>query len=443
MGLGPASRVALLATNGAAYAQAVHGVTRLGAALLPVNARLTPHEALWQLQHAGVVALVYDGANAATAAAIHERAPRIALASLSEVAAAPEGGGWDAAWPGRVGLDALHTIIYTSGTTGRPKGVMLTHGNHLWSALGSALNLGLREDDRLLACMPLFHAGGLAILMRSVVYGIPAIVHATFDPAAVSRDIDEEGVTIVSVVATMLQRLLDERGARPYPPGFRLALVGGGPVPRPLLEACAGRGVPVVQTYGLTEAASQVATLAPEDALRKLGSAGKPLFPTELRIEDGGVAAAPGQRGEIVVRGPTVTPGYLDDAVATARAIRDGWLYTGDYGYLDEAGYLYMVDRREDLIVTGGENVAPAEVEEALRAHAAIIDAGVVGVPDPRWGQAVAATVVLRPGAIAPGGGAAGVPARAAGAVQAAEAAAVRRGAAPQRLRQAAAARPP
>jgi O-succinylbenzoic acid--CoA ligase len=157
--------------------------------------------------------------------------------------------------------------------------------------------------------------------------------------------------------------------------------------------------VPVAQTYGLTEAASQVATLVPEDALSRLGSAGKPLLTTELRIEDdGGGELAPGQAGEIVIRGPTVTPGYLNLPDETQRTLRDGWLHTGDIGYLDADGYLYVLDRRDDLIITGGENVYPAEVEDVLRSHPAVLEAGVTGLPDDEWGQTVVATVRLGEG---------------------------------------------
>jgi O-succinylbenzoic acid--CoA ligase len=295
----------------------------------------------------------------------------------------------------------VHTVIYTSGTTGRPKGALLTYGNHWWSAIGSALNLGTHDDDCWLAILPLFHVGGLSILMRGVIYGVRVIVHDAFDPAAANTAIDHEGVTIVSVVSAMLGRMLDERGDRPYPSTLRCVLLGGGPAPLPLLERCARHGVPVVQTYGLTETCSQVATLAPADALRKLGSAGKPLLPTEVRIErlDGSGGTAPaGEPGEIVVRGPTVTPGYLGRTDATAAALRDGWLHTGDAGYVDAEGYLYVVDRREDLIISGGENVYPAEVEAILLAHPAIAEAGVTGLADPRWGQVPVAAIVPRPG---------------------------------------------
>ena len=296
----------------------------------------------------------------------------------------------------------MQTVVYTSGTTGRPKGAQLTYGNHLWSAIASALNLGLREDDRWLTCLPLFHVGGLAILLRSVICGTTVVLHDGFDADRVSRAIDEDGVTHVSVVANMLQRLLEARGDRPFPQSLRCVLLGGGPAPRPLLEACAARALPIVQTYGLTETASQVATLAPADALRKLGSAGKPLFGAELRIErEDGTACPPNEAGEILVRGPTVTPGYLNRPEETASALRDGWLHTGDLGYLDDEGYLYVLDRRDDLIISGGENVYPAEVEAALVSNADVLEAGVYALADERWGQVPAAVVVLRPGAVA------------------------------------------
>jgi O-succinylbenzoic acid--CoA ligase len=191
---------------------------------------------------------------------------------------------------------------------------------------------------------------------------------------------------------------LEAAGEAPFPAHFRCALLGGGPAPRPLLAACAARGVPVVQTYGMTETASQAVTLAPSDALRKLGSAGQPLLPMELRIAAEEGEAGVGEVGEICLRGPMVTLGYHGRPDATAAALVDGWLRTGDLGYLDEEGYLFVVDRRSDLIISGGENVYPAEVEAALLAHPAVAEAGVVGIPDPQWGQVPVAFVVARPG---------------------------------------------
>jgi O-succinylbenzoic acid--CoA ligase len=269
---------------------------------------------------------------------------------------------------------------------------MLTYGNFWASAAGSAFNMGVLPSDRWLAVLPMFHVGGLSILTRSAIYGTTAVIHAAFDEHAVNHALRYEGVTLLSLVATMLRRMLDADGA-PFPPSVRAVLVGGGPVSRDLLERALARGLPVLQTYGLTECTSQVSTLSPADAVSHTGSAGKPLVTTGLRVD-----APPGEPGEILVSGPTVTPGYWANPEATARAIRDGWLHTGDVGRIDADGFLYVLDRRDDLIVSGGENVYPAEVEGVLLQHPLIESAAVVGLPDAAWGHVVAAAVVARPG---------------------------------------------
>jgi O-succinylbenzoic acid--CoA ligase len=362
-GVAQGQHVGILAPNGPGFAVAVHALMRIGAVLVPINTRLTQVEIDWQSKDSDLQTLLDEAA----------------LCQLLDAKPAPPTArDFDLAQP--------HSIIYTSGTTGRPKGAILTYGNHWWSAVSSALNLGLNKDDRWLACLPLFHVGGLSILLRGVIYGMSAVVHARFDPAAVNEAIDAHGVTIVSVVSTMLDRVLADRGQKPFPPTLRCFLLGGGPAPLPLLERAQRAGAPVVQTYGLTETASQIVTLAPEDALRKLGSAGKPLFGSQIRIESD---------GEIAVNGPTVSPGYLH------LPPRDGWLKTGDLGYLDAEGYLYVLDRRDDLIISGGENVYPAEVEAILLAHPAVEEAGVFGEADAEWGSRVAAVVKLHAGCAA------------------------------------------
>jgi o-succinylbenzoate---CoA ligase len=351
-------RVGVLAPNGPGFVLAVHALARLQAVLVPLNLRLTQQELDFQIADAELACVLDEHAVDALT-----NAPRTEAHLCRDF-----------------DLDAPHTIMYTSGTTGRPKGAILTYGNHWWSATASALNLGLAPDDRWIACLPLFHVGGLSILLRSVIYGITAEVHAKFDAAAVNRSIDA-GASFVSVVSTMLDRMLDERAGRAYPPSLRCVLLGGGPAPLELLTRANAAQAPVIQTYGLTETASQLVTLAPEDALRKLGSAGKPLMGARVQIAD---------EGEIWVDGPSVSPGYW------RQPPRQGWLRTGDIGRFDEDGFLYVLDRRDDLIVSGGENVYPAEVEAALLTHPAVAEAGVYGTPDPTWGMRVAAAVVTK-----------------------------------------------
>lgn len=399
LGARAGDRVALLLHNSPEYVVLLHAAPRLGITLVPLNTRLAAPELAWQLADVGARLLIYDGANTTLADDTRaELAAELQAATIAELAAQPE------AYPdliSTIDLESVFTIIYTSGTTGRPKGAMLTYGNYWWSAAGSAFNLGTHADDCWLAVLPLFHVGGLSIVVRAAIYSIPVVLHRAFDPAAANRAIDADGVTIASVVSTMVQRMLDARGAARYPPTLRCLLLGGGPAALPLLEACAAHGLPVAQTYGMTETASQIATLAPADALRKLGSAGQPLLPTALRIERDDAGAPAGEVGEIVVRGPTVMRGYVNRPDATAAALRDGWLHTGDLGYLDAEGFLYVVSRRSDLIISGGENVYPAEIEAVLLAHPAVAEAAVAGLPDARWGYAPGAAVVLRAGAAA------------------------------------------
>lgn len=412
LGVGTGDRVAVLCQNGAHLVTLIHALMKRGAVLVPFNLRLSVSELAWQVQDVKPHLFFYDAAHERKAAGLLERFSDLKAVQLEQVLEGrhllrqtghrDHSGARHSKCESHIlehlDRNQVHCIIYTSGTTGKPKGAMLTYGNHWWSAIGSALNLGNLPDDRWLACVPLFHVSGLSILMRSVILGIPMVLLPGFDPEEVNRVIEEEKVTIISVVSNMLRRMLEAQGNRPYPPHLRCVLLGGGPAPRTLLEACAKRGIPVVQTYGMTETASQVVTLPPHEALRKLGSAGKPLFPVELRIASDGEETAPGEVGEILIRGPNVTAGYFGRPEETAKAIRDGWLHTGDLGYLDDEWFLYVLDRRHDLIISGGENVYPAEVEAVLSAHPHIVEAGVVGVPDEQWGQVPVAVVRVRDG---------------------------------------------
>jgi o-succinylbenzoate---CoA ligase len=399
LGIGPGACVALWAENGEAFVLCLAALTLLGATAVPLNTRLADEEAAWQLGDAMPRLLC-------ASPALAERGHALARAmGLEVLALTPE------KWREGPGLgdvpplapEAAAAVVYTSGTTGRPKGAHITYGNLWHSAVSQAMSLGSGPEDRWLACLPLFHVSGLAMLTRAWLYGQGVVVHERFEAERVSAALDGEGITCVSLVPTALTRLLEVRASRPFPPALRLVLLGGGPASPALLGRSLAAGLPVAVTYGLTETASQAATLPPGELRAHVGSSGKGLFATDLRIvrEDGTVAAA-GEVGEILVRGPTVTPGYLGRLDATAAALVDGWLHTGDLGHLDADGYLFVADRREDLIVTGGENVYPAEVEAVLGEHPEVAEIAVVGLPDEHWGQVVGAALVPRAGVAAP-----------------------------------------
>jgi O-succinylbenzoic acid--CoA ligase len=267
------------------------------------------------------------------------------------------------------------------------------------SAIASALHSGVLPDERWLACMPLFHVGGLSILVRSALYGTTSVLHDRFEPSAVDAALEDQTITLLSLTATMLQRLVDVRqGSRP-PPFLRSILLGGGPCPASLLERATKQGLIVSPTYGLTEACSQVATRLPDDV-----SADAPLTPlpgVEVRtVGDDGRDTPPGAPGEIWIRGATVIRSYLTPNAANPRA--DGWLMTGDIGSLDARGRLRVLDRRSDLIISGGENVYPAEVEAALQEHAGVAEAAVAGIHDGTFGQRPAAWFIPTTGAPTP-----------------------------------------
>jgi o-succinylbenzoate---CoA ligase len=352
-GARPGERVAIALPPGLHFAQALHACLLLGAVAVPLDLRASHAE---RAQLADGAALLIEEPLRADGSQ-----PEIVQRSAHE-------------------LRAGAVVIHTSGTTSTPRAVELTYGNLLWSALGSAVALGLDERERWLCTLPLSHVGGLSILLRSCIYATTAVLHERFEVDRVLQALREQQVTLVSLVATTLARLLDAGLTRP--PQLRCALTGGGPVPSVLLERASEAGVPVSLTYGLTEACSQV-TSTPVAAIRAgvSATAGPPLFCTRVRTADD---------GEILVQGPTVAPQSL---------AQDGWLHTGDLGRLDQEGRLRVSGRKGETIVSGGENVAPAEVEAVLEAHPLVLEAAVLGRPDAEWGEAVTALVVARPGA--------------------------------------------
>ena len=282
-------------------------------------------------------------------------------------------------------------IMFTSGTTGEPKGVRVTWRNLTASALASALRLGVTPEDRWLCCLPPYHMGGLAPVVRSVLYGTTLVLQSAFDTTETATALSREDATGISLVPTQLQRLLDD-GWTP-PASLRTVLLGGAPASESLLERALDAGVPVHPTYGMTETASQVATARPETVRDHPTTVGQPLLWTSVTVVEDGTVCEPGETGELVVEGPTVTPGYLDEK-RTAESTSEFGFHTGDVGYRDEAGRYWVLGRQDEVIITGGELVVPGEVADRLETHPDVVAAAVVGIDDEEWGEKVTALVV-------------------------------------------------
>ncbi len=280
-------------------------------------------------------------------------------------------------------------LIYTSGTTGRPKGAVLSHANCFWTNLSFDLATGVTGDDVVLQVLPQFHCGGWNVQPLLTWWkGGKVVLERSFEPARVLTLLSEKRVTTIMGVPAIYLFLSQEPGfAKADLSSLRLAIVGGAPMPEELLRVWHARGIEIVQGYGLTEAAPNVLCLPPEDAMRKMGFAGKPYPFVDVRLGDG---------GELEVRGPNVFRGYWRNPEATAAVLREGWLKTGDIAEVDDDGCYRIRGRLKDMYISGGENVYPAEVEEVLHAHSAVADVAVVGVADERWGEVGVAFVVAK-----------------------------------------------
>jgi O-succinylbenzoic acid--CoA ligase len=387
LGLSPGKRIATLLPAIPEHVCLVYAAARLGLVLVPLNLRLTAAELTPQIQHARVDWLVGDDP-ARLEPLQGAGCQPLTLVDLQ--ALAPQ-----AYTPAPFAMDRIQGIIFTSGTSGQARGVTLTFANHFWSALASAARIGMHPSDRWLSPLPFYHVGGLATIFRCTLASAAVILSDT-DVNTLVKYLQGEA-TLVSLVPTLLRRLLDQGSWQA--PNLRLILLGGAAADPELLAEAQARQLPVAPTYGLTEAASQVATLTPERALLKPGSVGRPLLYTQVRVvNEAQEDCLPGEAGEILVRGPTLMLGYDLDPETTAQALLNGWMHTRDIGYLDRDGDLWVLQRRVDLILSGGENIYPSEIERVLRTHPAIADACVVGLPDVHWGQVVAALLILHPG---------------------------------------------
>jgi O-succinylbenzoic acid--CoA ligase len=399
LGIESGDRIALLSENRLEFLQTVFATMRLGAVLVPLDVQRSTPELVGQLERAQPTLLLCTARTAeaaleaATDATIeaHDGVSVVSLDEGGQVTTLQE---QEPATVQRASPDAetVRLLLFTSGSTGEPKAVRLTAGNLRASAIASAMRLGVSPGDRWLSPLPAYHMGGLAPFLRSTLYGTTALLQPEFDAEATLAALREHDATCLSLVPTAVTRLLDAAAAGL--PELRFLLCGGAPTPQELVDRCDRLDVPLCPTYGMTEAASQIATASPEEARTHEGTVGRPLLWTDVTIVDEDGQPIPGgETGELVVDGPTVTPGY-DDPDTTDAAFGEHGLHTGDLGYRDEAGRLWITGRLDDRIVTGGENVDPEVVAEAVRAQESVANAAVVGLDDPEWGEQVAALVV-------------------------------------------------
>ena len=401
-------RVGYLGFNHPALLETMFAAQALGAIFVPLNFRLTAQELTFIINDAGIHSLVVDDALREVINPAREQ-----LCCRHYFASESPNEGWrhldgerDAAAPlGRAVSVTEHDvaiIMYTSGTTGLPKGAMLTHGNILWNNINAMLAFGGDRDDVVLTAAPLFHIGGLNIMTISSFHtGSTLVLMRGFDAGQVLENIQRYGVTHMFGAPAMYLFMSQH-------PGFdttdlssiKSVICGAAPVPESLIELYGARGLVFCQGYGLTETSPFSALLTPEWAVSKLGSAGQPPLYSDTRIVDDHNRELPaGERGEICLRGPNIMKGYWNRPDATAEAIdTEGWFHSGDVGYVDEDGFLFICDRLKDMVISGGENVYPAEVESVLYKHESIAEVAVLGLPDDKWGEAVTAVVALHEG---------------------------------------------
>lgn len=410
-GVGAGDVVALLGHNCPELLEVIFAANRLGAIAMPINWRLAAPEVRYLLGHSQAAAIVCDHALSPLAD------EALTGTDLEPLRAVTEPGGPDGWSPladlrgegtppplAPAGPDDVHRLMYTSGTTGRPKGVMITHGNLAWKNLAHLVEFGFTRDDLGLACGPLYHVGALDLTTTTLIAaGATTIIHRGFDAAAVVEELERSRVTTVWLAPAMVNAImaLPDVESRDLS-SVRVIINGGEKMPIPLIERIQ-RTFPsawFADAYGMTETVSGDTFLDRDSIITKLGSVGRPCLHLQLDLwDDQGRSVPPGQPGEIVMRGPKVFKGYWRDPEATAEAFAGGWFHSGDIGVRDQDGYLWIVDRLKDMIVSGGENIASSEVERVLYEHDDVLEVAVVGRPDDRWGEVPVAHVVLRPGA--------------------------------------------
>ena len=407
-GIQKGERVALLLMNSAEFVEAFFALGKVGAVVVPLNWRLVPDELEFILKDSGAKRLIFGEEFMEAVTDLHGRGDATdiehwlqvvendALAPFAESYHAFRDAASDAEPALRAANDDMLYIMYTSGTTGLPKGVVHTHDTSIWGCITIAATTYYREEDRFLSPLPMFHVGALTPITLNVYRGVTSIVMRSFDPVRAWELADTERVTIGLAVPAMLNFMLQVPNLERFDfSRWRWCLSGAAPVPESLIEACAKIGIEVHQIYGLTETCGPACLIDAENALARIGSTGKAFFHTDVKIVDGnGAECPPNTPGEVIVRGDHVMKEYWNRPEATAETIVNGWLHTGDVARMDEEGFVYIEDRIKDMIISGGENVYPAEIEKILQTHEGISEAAVIGQPSETWGESPFAIVV-------------------------------------------------
>ena len=405
-GVGTGDRVGILLMNGVEFVETFFGIAKLGAVVVPLNWRLVPDELEFILKDSGTKALVFGGEFAVPVAELHGRGDRTDVSTWTQLGGevAPFAVAYDD-WTGAasaaeppvtaVGDDNLF-LMYTSGTTGLPKGVVHTHDTVMWGIFTINATADVHHGDRYLISLPLFHVGALSPALGNVYKGACMVIPKTFDPRQSLALFGTEKITTGLMVPAMLQFCLAVYDAATHDlSSVRWIMSGAAPVAVSLIKAFEALHVEIHQVYGLTESCGPACLVSPDDALTRAGSTGKAFFHTDVRIvREDDTDCDPGEPGEVIVRGPHIMKEYWNRPEATAQTIRDGWLHTGDVATMDADGFVTIMDRIKDMLISGGENVYPAEIESVLLANPRVADAAIVGIPSAKWGESPLAIVV-------------------------------------------------